>query len=311
MEEKWGIPNWKILFSDDKIIRYWIHCLSTMQEDKIHRYITSQKKHFTKQQIIPDWNILTRHNFNNSVFHFGIWWQINLPEGVFGIINHYGLSVVNQLKKTTNELIFMMRKWVENFLAAVPTLPIASANAVLMLDFWYLLRRKVICPSWVTGRLFLEVCFKHLFLVDMELNQSTSYAANFGSWVFRISIRWAFFLAWGLSNRSLFLIFNVNNKRDDILDAADIDDGDDVDKKFVDKWEDTFNAIEDDGDNLDTNKIAPTDGFGILQRFNADLPFLFFVILIFCGVDVLLFIMVMSMSDFWKWGCLMWHGVSR
>jgi hypothetical protein len=84
------------------------------------------------------------------------------------------------------------------------------------------------------------------------------------------------------------------------LDAADIDDGDDVDKKFVDKWEDTFNAIEDDGDNLDTNKIAPTDGFGILQRFNADLPFLFFVILIFCGVDVLLFIMVMSMSDFWK-----------
>jgi hypothetical protein len=58
--------------------------------------------------------------------------------------------------------------------------------------------------------------------------------------------------------------------------------------------------MEDDGDNLDTNKIAPTDGFGILQRFDADLLFLFFVVLIFCGVDVLSLIMVMSTSDFWK-----------
>jgi hypothetical protein len=58
--------------------------------------------------------------------------------------------------------------------------------------------------------------------------------------------------------------------------------------------------MEDDGDDLDTNKIAPTGGFGILQRFDADLPFLFFVILIFCGVVVLSFVMVMPTSDFWK-----------
>ncbi len=110
------------------------------------------------------------------------------------------------------------------------TLPTASAKAVLMLDVWYLLRRKVICSSWVTVRLFLEVCFRHLFLGDVELNQSTSHAANFGSWILRISIWWAFFLAWGLYSTSLFLIFNVNNKRDDILEAADINDGNDFKK---------------------------------------------------------------------------------
>ncbi len=101
MEEKQGIQHWKILFDDDEIIRYWIR-------DRM-----SPKKHWIKQQIIPVWNTLTRHNFNSGVFHFGIWWQIDLPEGVFEIINHYGLSVVNQLKKTTIELIFTMRKWVE------------------------------------------------------------------------------------------------------------------------------------------------------------------------------------------------------
>ncbi len=112
----------------------------------------------------------------------------------------------------------------------MPTLPIVSANALLMSDVLYLLRRKVIFSSWVTGRLFLEVCFRHSFLVDVELNQSTLYAANFGSWFFRISIQWAFFLAWGLSSMSLFLIFDIEDKRDDVLEAADIEDGDDAKK---------------------------------------------------------------------------------
>ncbi len=99
---------------------------------------------------------------------------------------------------------------------------------------------------------------------------------------------------------SLFLAFVVNDKRDDVLDPADNEDGDDVDKKFIDEREDTFDAMEDNGDDLDNNKIAPTDRFGILQHFDTDLPFLFFVVLIFYGGDVLSFIMVMSMSDFWK-----------
>jgi hypothetical protein len=61
-----------------------------------------------------------------------------------------------------------------------------------------------------------------------------------------------------------------------------------------------FDVMGDNRDDSDTNKIAPTDGFGILQRFDANLPFLFFIVLIFCGVDVLSLIMVMSTSDFWK-----------
>ncbi len=219
-------------------------------------------KHSIQQQTIPDWNILTRNNFNNGVFHFIIQWQIDLPEGVFGIINHDGLSIVNQLKKNTNELIFTMRKWVEAFLAAVLTLPIASANAVLILDVWYLSRKKVSCPSWVTGRFLSEVCFNHSFLVDMELNQSMSYAANFGSCFIMDLIWWALFLGWlwlsGLSKTSRFLMFDVINKRDDILDAADNDDGDDVDKKSIYDQEDTFDVVEDDGDNLDTNKTTPS-----------------------------------------------------
>ncbi len=75
---------------------------------------TSPWKHSIKQQAIPVWNILPSINFNNGVFHFRIQWQIDLPEGVFGIFNHDGLSIVNQLKKTLNELIFTMRKWGES-----------------------------------------------------------------------------------------------------------------------------------------------------------------------------------------------------
>jgi hypothetical protein len=104
----------------------------------------------------------------------------------------------------------------------------------------------------------------------------------------------------GLSSTSLFLAFDVNDKRDNVLDAADNGDGDDIDKKLIDERDNMFDAMEDNGDDSDNNKIAPTDGFGILQCFNTDLPFLFFVVLIFCGVDVLSFIMVMSTSDFWK-----------
>ncbi len=81
----------------------------------------------------------------------------------------------------------------------------------------------------------------HLFLVDMESNQSALYTANFGSSFIMDLIRWAFFLGllvqWlsGLSKTSLFLIFNVVNNRDDISNATDSNDGDDVaNKKSID-----------------------------------------------------------------------------
>jgi hypothetical protein len=60
---------------------------------------------------------------------------------------------------------------------------------------------------------------------------------------------------------SFFLIFNVNDKRDDVLEAADIDNGDDSKKKFINNWDDTFEAVEDNGDNSDTNEATPFDGF--------------------------------------------------
>jgi hypothetical protein len=56
-------------------------------------------------------------------------------------------------------------------------------------------------------------------------------------------------------------MFNVVNKRDDVLDAADNDNRDDTNKKSIDNCEDTFDAAEDNGDDLDTNKTTPLDGF--------------------------------------------------
>ncbi len=93
----------------------WKHSIIVWLQCKTISDTTSPWKHSIKQQTVPVWNILTRNNFNNGVFHFRIQWQIDLLEGVFGIANHDGLSIVNQLKKTTNELIFTMRKWVESF----------------------------------------------------------------------------------------------------------------------------------------------------------------------------------------------------
>ncbi len=118
-------------------------------------------------------------------------------------------------------------------------------------------------------RFLSEVCFKHSFLVDVELNQSMSYATNFGSCFILDSIGWAFFLGWfwlsGLSKSSLFLMFNVVDETDDVLDAADNDDEDDANKKSINNQEDTFDAVEDNGDNSDTNKTLPSDGFGFFS----------------------------------------------
>jgi hypothetical protein len=69
----------------------------------------------------------------------------------------------------------------------------------------------------------------HLFLVADESNQSTSYAANFGSWYFGFV-----FARWSSSSRtSLFLMFEVVDYTDDDFDTADNDDGDDAKKRSV------------------------------------------------------------------------------
>ncbi len=90
-------------------------------------------------------------------------------------------------------------------------------------------------------------------------------------------------------------MFDVVHERDDILDAADNDDGVDANKKSIYDWEDMFDAVEDDRDNSDTNKMTPLDRFVFFfWHFDPDLPFFFSVAVIFCGVDVFFFVMVLS-----------------
>ena len=56
-------------------------------------------------------------------------------------------------------------------------------------------------------------------------------------------------------------MFDVVNKRDDVLDAADNDNGDDADKKSINNEEDTFDAVEDDRDDSETNIMMLLAGF--------------------------------------------------
>jgi hypothetical protein len=56
-------------------------------------------------------------------------------------------------------------------------------------------------------------------------------------------------------------MFNVINERDNVLDTADNDNGDDANKKSIDDQEDMFDAVEDNGDNSDTNKMTTLVGF--------------------------------------------------
>ncbi len=55
--------------------------------------------------------------------------------------------------------------------------------------------------------------------------------------------------------------------------------------------------VKDDGDDLDTNKTMPSDRFGFFWHFDPDLPFFFSGAVIFGGVDVFFFVMVLSTND--------------
>jgi hypothetical protein len=49
------------------------------------------------------------------------------------------------------------------------------------------------------------------------------------------------------------------------LEAADINGGDNAKKKSIHNQDNTFKAMEDDGDNSDTNKATPFDGFDFFK----------------------------------------------
>ncbi len=77
----------------------------------------------------------------------------------------------------------------------------------------------------------VDVCFKHLFFVDVESNPSMSYAASLGSFC-------VFFLGLlSLLKRSLFFSVNFIDVNEDVCDTIDSNDGnndvDNNDKKSV------------------------------------------------------------------------------
>ncbi len=104
----------------------------------------------------------------------------------------------------------------------------------------------------------------HSFLVADESNQSTSYAANFGSWYFGFV-----FTRWSSSSRtSLFLMFEVVNNTDGDFDTADNDDGNDAKKRSVDDQEDTVEGVENNGDDLTTNEPTTPDTVRFFSEFS-------------------------------------------
>ncbi len=94
-------------------------------------------------------------------------------------------------------------------------------------------------------------------------------------------------------------MFDVVNDRDDVFDTTDNNNRDDAAiKNSVDNQEDTVNAVEDNGDDLETNEMLPLYRFCFfVGLFDSDLPFFFSVADIFCGVDWLFFVMVSSKND--------------
>ncbi len=57
-------------------------------------------------------------------------------------------------------------------------------------------------------------------------------------------------------------MFDIVDNRDDVLDATDNNDRDDVaNKRSVDDQEDTVDVVEDNGDDSETNKTLSSDGF--------------------------------------------------
>ncbi len=121
--------------------------------------------------------------------------------------------------------------------------------------------------------LLIDVCFKHSFFVDVESNQSMSYAASLGSCC-------VFFL--GLSSllkRSLFFSLNFIGVNKDVWDTTDSNNGDDDsnndDKKSFNNQLDTVNPV--DGDNFTRGGFDNLDDFFLSMIESNDLPCLIFV----------------------------------
>ena len=114
----------------------------------------------------------------------------------------------------------------------------------------------------------------HSFLVADESNQSTLYAANFGSWYFSfVFARWS-----SMSKTSLFFMFEAVDETDDDFDTADNDDDDGAEKKSVDDRDNTVEGVETNGHISATNVPTTADTFLVLfEVANANLPTIAFL----------------------------------
>ncbi len=104
----------------------------------------------------------------------------------------------------------------------------------------------------------------HLFLVADKSNQSTSYAANFGSWY----LDFVFAQLSSLSRTSLFLMIEVVNDTDNSFDTADNGDGNDTKKRSVNNQEDTAKGVENNGDDSTTNEPTTVDTVCFFPEFS-------------------------------------------
>ncbi len=108
------------------------------------------------------------------------------------------------------------------------------------------------------------VYFRHLFLIANELNQSISYAANFGSCFLGFV-----FAQWSTSSRtSLLLTFEIADGTDKDFDTADINNGNDADKNSVDEREDTVEGVEHNGGDSTSKEPTRGDTFFFLSWFS-------------------------------------------
>ena len=121
----------------------------------------------------------------------------------------------------------------------------------------------------------LEVCFKHLFWVDGESNQSMSQAASLGSFAFD-STRWVFFLGL-LSSFKMSLFFNVDvvDVNNNVCDTTDSNNGDDDDEKSINDRANAVDAV--DRDNLNTGGIKTSDEVFFFSNLQKRLT-----VLVFC-----------------------------
>ncbi len=76
-----------------------------------------------------------------------------------------------------------------------------------------------------------------------------------------------------LTREQVFFTFADFDDTDNNFDTADIDDGDNVETKSVDKWEDIVEGVKQNGQgDSTTNKLSHGDTFFCFEVFDDDLP---------------------------------------